>query len=69
MAGDEVDMIIVMPRLRLAFIYTALAVLMVMVASTGAFAEVKRYSVPEEGSPVIGPEKAEITIIEFIDYQ
>jgi hypothetical protein len=62
-------MISYMTKCRLAGIYTAIAVVLVMVFSAPALSEVKRYAVPAEGSPVIGPEKAEITIIEFIDYQ
>jgi len=41
----------------------------IMFVAHAAQAEVKRYDVPDRDSPVIGPEKAEITIIEFIDYQ
>ena len=43
--------------------------LLILAASTPALAEVKRFQVPLEGSPVIGPSTAPITIIEFIDYQ
>ncbi len=35
----------------------------------GAFAEVKRFQIPLENSPSIGPENAAVTIVEFIDYQ
>jgi hypothetical protein len=58
-----------MVKWRLAGISTALAVALVIALSAPALPEVKRYEVPEEGSPVIGPDKADITIIEFIDYQ
>jgi len=36
---------------------------------TASYAEEKRYSVPLEGSPVYGPAKAAVTMIEFLDYQ
>ena len=45
------------------------AALLVVTAGSYAEAAVKRYDVPEEGSPVIGPQKADITIIKFVDYQ
>jgi protein-disulfide isomerase len=32
-------------------------------------AEVKRFQIPLENSPVIGSETAAVTIVEFIDYQ
>lgn len=35
----------------------------------GAFAEVKRFAIPLESSPSVGPENAPVTIVEFIDYQ
>lgn len=31
--------------------------------------DVKRYAVPEDGDPFLGPENAPITIVEFSDYQ
>lgn len=34
-----------------------------------AFAEIKRYDVPLQGSPSCGPENAPITMVEFLDYQ
>jgi hypothetical protein len=34
-----------------------------------AAAETQRYNVSFEGSPSIGPQKAPVTIVEFIDYQ
>ena len=52
----------------IVFVAAMMLVAMIMVASA-AQAEVKRYDVPDRGSPVIGPDKAAITIIEFIDYQ
>jgi hypothetical protein len=33
------------------------------------FAAEKRFSLPTEGSPLIGPKRAAVTIVEFIDYQ
>jgi len=41
----------------------------IMITAPCAQAEVKRYGVPAGDSPVIGPDKAAVTIIEFIDYQ
>ncbi len=38
-------------------------------ASAASTKQIKRYKVSISDSPVIGPEKAEITLIEFIDYQ
>jgi hypothetical protein len=29
----------------------------------------KRYDIPIEGSPSMGPENATVTIVEFLDYQ
>lgn len=34
-----------------------------------AFAEPKRFTVPLENSPSLGPQDAPVTIVEFIDYQ
>ncbi len=34
-----------------------------------AHAEIKRYTIPIEGSPSMGPQNAPVTIVEFIDYQ
>jgi len=34
-----------------------------------SFAEERRYVVPIEDSPVYGPQGAQVTIIEFLDYQ
>ncbi len=36
---------------------------------TTAFAEVKRFQVPVDDSPQLGPADAPITIIEFLDFQ
>lgn len=49
------------------FVFVLVAAMMMLASATQA--EVKRYNVPDRGSPVIGPAKAAITIIEFIDYQ
>ncbi|MGO9379638.1 MAG: hypothetical protein ACLPN1_17015 [Dissulfurispiraceae bacterium] len=32
-------------------------------------AEIKRYSIPLDESPSLGPKAAPVTIVEFIDYQ
>jgi len=55
----------VMQVTRLAIVLTVA----MMVTVTLAQAEVKRYDVPDRDSPTIGPDKAAVTIIEFIDYQ
>jgi hypothetical protein len=34
-----------------------------------ASAEIKRYAIPVDGSPALGPQNAPVTIVEFIDYQ
>lgn len=34
-----------------------------------AVAEEKRYTIPLDGSPALGPANAPVTIIEFIDFQ
>lgn len=34
-----------------------------------SYAEEKRYVIPLEDSPAYGPKNAQITIIEFLDYQ
>jgi protein-disulfide isomerase len=36
---------------------------------TQAFAETKRFTIPLENSPSLGPQDAPVTIVEFIDYQ
>jgi len=56
-------------KFRMTCIYSVSALFLLLTVCAAASAEVKRYTVPEEGSPVIGPDKADITIIEFIDYQ
>ncbi len=46
-----------------------LLILIVGLLAVTAFAETKRYEIPVEGSPSIGPRNAPVTIVEFIDYQ
>ncbi len=41
----------------------------VLLLVSGAHAQEKRFNVPLEDSPVIGPETAAVTMIEFVDYQ
>lgn len=41
----------------------------VLLLVSGAYAQEKRFNVPVEESPVIGPENAAVTMIEFVDYQ
>jgi len=38
-------------------------------AASVSFAEDKRYDVPVGDSPVLGPADAQVTIIEFLDFQ
>jgi protein-disulfide isomerase len=46
-----------------------LSLLIVLALGSLASAEGERFSIPLEGSPVIGPATAPVTIVEFIDYQ
>jgi len=47
---------------------TALLILMVLIASL-AFADEKRFSVPLDDSPALGPPNAPVIIVEFLDFQ
>ena len=40
-----------------------------LIAAAPAGAADVRYTVPEEGSPSIGPANAPVTIVEYLDYQ
>lgn len=40
-----------------------------ILVSSNSYADEKRYTVPLENSPSIGPENAPVTVIEFLDYQ
>ncbi len=44
-------------------------VLLLVLCFSPVSAEIKRFAIPLEDSPVIGPENALVTIVEFIDYQ
>jgi protein-disulfide isomerase len=44
-------------------------VLIALVIASAAFAEEKRYTVPLDNSPAMGPDNAPVTIVEFIDFQ
>jgi hypothetical protein len=46
-----------------------LLVLVCIVIGCAALAEEKRFSVPLGDSPTIGPANAQVTIIEFLDFQ
>jgi protein-disulfide isomerase len=46
-----------------------LPVMVLLLSASVAFAQDKRYTVPIEGSPVLGPANAPVTIIEFLDFQ
>lgn len=50
--------------------WAVLAALLVLPAAAGAQpADAKRYQIPVENSPSIGPADAPVTIVEFIDFQ
>lgn len=56
--------------MRISFLIALAAMLLAAVpVPEASAADIKRYDVPVDGSPSIGPAKADITIIEFIDYQ
>jgi len=46
-----------------------LIVILVCLFAASASADVKRYTIPVDGSPFMGGENAKVTIVEFIDYQ
>ncbi len=46
-----------------------LLILVAILLTGTAFAETKRFEIPLEGSPSIGPQNAPVTVVEFIDYQ
>jgi hypothetical protein len=46
-----------------------LFVMFILVITSAAFAEEKRFAVPLDDSPAMGPAGAPITIVEFIDFQ
>ncbi len=46
-----------------------LLITLVVLLAVLAYAEEKRYNVPIEDSPVLGPPDAPVTIIEFLDFQ
>ena len=51
-------------------IWLVLLVLLTVPAAVGAEAAgEKRFSIPVENSPVLGPENAPVTIFEFLDFQ
>lgn len=50
-------------------IFIFITVTAIILCAGLAYADIKRYDVPLENSPSIGPEDAKITIIEFLDYQ
>lgn len=43
--------------------------LLLLLIASYSYADEKRYNVPIEDSPALGPENAPVTIIEFLDYQ
>jgi hypothetical protein len=46
-----------------------LSIILVLLFPAISHGEVKRYDIPLEGSPSMGPENAAVTIVEFLDYQ
>ena len=55
-----------MHRLALLFL---IAVLVSPAAAGAQGAEEKRYQIPLENSPSIGPAEAPVTVFEFLDFQ
>jgi hypothetical protein len=47
----------------------ALTVLVLFLVASVSFAQDRRFTVPIEGSPSLGPANAPITIVEFLDFQ
>ena len=45
------------------------AILFVLLFSSLGHAAEERYSIPIDNCPFLGPENAQITIIEFLDFQ
>lgn len=48
---------------------TMVIVFLLLFWSGFAYADTKRFQIPLENSPSIGPANAPVTIVEFIDYQ
>lgn len=46
-----------------------LVLVVLLLAASLSSAQEKRYTVPIEDSPILGPADAPITMIEFLDYQ
>jgi len=51
------------------FIQKVVITIVILLSSSMVCAEEKRYNVPLGNSPMLGPENAPITIIEFLDFQ
>ncbi|MDH3392355.1 MAG: hypothetical protein OEL85_11250 [Desulfobulbaceae bacterium] len=46
-----------------------LAFLFVFLLFSPGYAAEERFSIPIDNSPILGPENAQVTIIEFLDFQ
>lgn len=44
-------------------------IFLLLISSAYSYAEEKRYIIPLDDSPVLGPSDAPVTIIEFLDFQ